>query len=204
MQRQEREEREKREREEFERREKIRLEQERKRQAELEAQLARQREIQERQEEERRKVIEQREAARMEMERQRKIERQRKRRHDLFLERTQAYEELAHYKSQNSGFELHTVDSDTKRTDLLQLVEETRNQVRERKEVIDGMRARRDQLLEDITKSTGLEGDLTEQAQRAKTERAMLEGRMSVASSSASSGETPQSLAFEVQRRQVR
>ncbi|OQV19214.1 Intersectin-2 [Hypsibius exemplaris] len=200
MQRQEREEREKREREEFERREKIRLEQERKRQAELESQLARQREIQERQEEERRKVIEQREAARLEMERQRKIERQRKRRHDLMNERTREYEELAHYKSQNSGIELHTVDSDTKRADLLQLVEETRNQVRERKEIIDGMRMKRDELLEEISRTTSQEQELGSDASRAKSERAMLEGRMSISSSG--SGESPQSVTFEVQRRQ--
>ncbi|XP_055329501.1 intersectin-2-like [Paramacrobiotus metropolitanus] len=171
MQRQEQEERERREREEFERRERIRLEQERKRQAELEAQMARQREIEERQEEERRKILEQREAARKEMERQRKIERQRHRRHELLNERTRVYEELAHFKTENTGIDLPGVDAETKRKDLLQLVEETRNQVRERKDVIDGMRMTRDRLLEEITRFTNEEASLTDQSNRARLER---------------------------------
>lgn len=201
MQRQEREERERREREEQERREKIRQEQERKRQAEVEIQMARQREIEEKKEEERRKIEEQREAARKEMERQRKVERQKQRRHELLIERTKVYEELAHFKTQNSGFELHNVDTDAKMKDLLQLVEETRNQVRERKEFIDGMRVNRDKILEDITKYTNDEGDLDEQLSRTRYERQAVEGKLSVLS--AGGMDSMQSMLFGVQQNQV-
>ena len=180
MQRQEREERERRERAEQERREVLRLEQERKRQAELEERLARQRELEEKQEEERRKILEQQKAARLEMDRQRKVERQKQRRHELFNERTRAYEELAHYKQESGGFEINSVDTDTKFADLLRLAEESRNQVRERKDVIDNMRGQRDQLLETISRATQDEARLTEDLRRAKTESASLAGRLSI------------------------
>lgn len=142
--------------------------------------MARQREIQEKEEEERRKIVEQQKAARLEMERQRKIERQKQRRHELFNERTRAYEELAHYKQESGGFEINSVDTDAKLADLLRLVEESRNQVRERKDAIDGMRGQRDQLLETISKATQDDARLAEELKRAKSEAASFAGRLSI------------------------
>jgi chromosome segregation ATPase len=123
------------------------LEQERKKQAELEKQQQKQREIEAEKEEQRRKQLEQREAARREMERQRMIEWENTRKQDLTNQKMKTQEEVHRLKSKKKSLAIDMEQVNNKFNELNGVVAETRKKVVDVKAEIDSMRLQRDQKL---------------------------------------------------------
>lgn len=173
QQRKEREERERKEREEEARREQLRLEQEARRQAELQKQI----ELEQQQEDLRRKALEQREAARKEAERLKLQEWERARTLELETQRQREQETVLRLKAKNQtlAVELSTLTNKVK--ELSSKISETRSGVSAVKATIDGMRSTRDTDMEEMKM---LKTKLKEQNQRlllVTQEKAKLEAK---------------------------
>lgn len=196
QQRKEQDERERKEREEADKLEKIRLEQERRRQAEIEKQLLRQRELEQEKEEQRRRAQDQREAARKEMERQRQLEWETQKSQELQAQRQKEQDILLKLKAKNQTLTIELSTLNDKVKELSQKICDTRVGVSGVKTTIDGMRATRDSQQQEMT---ALKNKLREQNQRLLSlsqEKARIEAKNKVNAAQDSAGQEAMRMAF--------
>ncbi|XP_011306596.1 intersectin-2 isoform X3 [Fopius arisanus] len=196
QQRKEQEERERKEREEADKLEKIRLEQERRRQAEIEKQMLRQREIEQEKEEQRKRAQDQREAARKEMERQRQLEWETQKSQELQGQRQKEQDILLKLKAKNQTLTIELGTLNDKVKELSQKICDTRVGVSGVKTTIDGMRATRDSQQQEMT---ALKNKLREQNQRLLTlsqEKARIEAKNKMNAAQDSAGQEAMRMAF--------
>jgi chromosome segregation ATPase len=128
----------------------FRLEIERRKQEELERQLAIQRELEERRLEELQKNEEQKEQARREMERQRKAEMEENKRQELLGRRQKEADDILKLKGVNHGLGLELSQLVDKVKELSDKITDTRGGVSSVKADIDEMRTKRDSFIEEM------------------------------------------------------
>ncbi|XP_011861112.1 PREDICTED: intersectin-1 isoform X2 [Vollenhovia emeryi] len=197
IQRKEQEERERKEREEADKLEKIRLEQERRRQAEIEKQMQRQKEIEQEKEEQRKRAQEQKEAARKEMERQRQLEWERQKSQELQAQRQKEQDVLLKLKAKNQTLTIELGTLNDKVKELSQKICDTRVGVSGVKTTIDGMRSTRDTQLQEMA---ALKNKLREQNQRLLSlsqEKARIEARNKLNAAQDAAGQEAIKMAFD-------
>lgn len=148
QQRREKEERERKEREENAKREKARLEAERKKQEELERQQAKIRAAELEKEEAKRRAQEVRELARKEAERQRQAEVEKTRRNELTTARARLMEEVQKLKSRKKTLAIEHEQTDKQLAESRAICATSRDKIVKIKTEIDGMRLKRDEIMQ--------------------------------------------------------